>query len=288
MLLQGHQSAVLSNYQRESNPELIFQHSKELVAKIGYLRVITPRMEQPLQSDAKVSAAMRLCYLQPGTSTSSLRLPLHFSQKPRSLRCQASSKSPISYCSRRDVAMAMSMLMVARDAPASAGPIGDSIAAAWRSRQQANRDVIIAPIKVAQERLEAALLMLDGAQSPEQFATVLQAVRASSMNCYLYEALPDDSFETRASLVTQQLQFSDPCTYRLIVKNVTGLSNEAEASKGSELVATLLRHYQKLDGELESVLQGSGAVGQQRVREQLGITLEVVGQLEQYVRGVLA
>ncbi|KAL6762681.1 hypothetical protein V8C86DRAFT_1805846 [Haematococcus lacustris] len=73
MLLQGHQSAVLSNYrtllrllallpdptkrssallearstlrarQRESNPELIFQHSKELVAKIGYLRVITPR-----------------------------------------------------------------------------------------------------------------------------------------------------------------------------------------------------------------------------------------------------
>ncbi|KAJ9526450.1 hypothetical protein QJQ45_009910 [Haematococcus lacustris] len=69
----GHQSAVLSNYrtllrllallpdptkrssallearstlrarQRESNPELIFQHSKELVAKIGYLRVITPR-----------------------------------------------------------------------------------------------------------------------------------------------------------------------------------------------------------------------------------------------------
>ncbi|KAJ9525835.1 hypothetical protein QJQ45_009296 [Haematococcus lacustris] len=69
----GHQSAVLSNYrtllrllallpdptkrssallearstlrarQRESNPELIFQHSKQLVAKIGYLRVITPR-----------------------------------------------------------------------------------------------------------------------------------------------------------------------------------------------------------------------------------------------------
>ena len=43
-------------------------------------------------------------------------------------------------------------------------------------------------------------------------------VRASSLNCYLFEPLADDDSDTRASLVTQQMQLADPCTFRLIVK----------------------------------------------------------------------
>lgn len=45
-----------------------------------------------------------------------------------------------------------------------------------------------------------------------------QDVRASSLNCYLFEALEGDSTETRASLITQQLALADPCTFRLVVK----------------------------------------------------------------------
>lgn len=45
----------------------------------------------------------------------------------------------------------------------------------------------------------------------------LQTVRASSLNCYVYEALEDDSIETRASLFTQRFVSSaDPCTFRCV------------------------------------------------------------------------
>ena len=45
-----------------------------------------------------------------------------------------------------------------------------------------------------------------------------RSVRASSLNCYLFEALPGDGTETQASLITQQMQLADPCTFRLIIK----------------------------------------------------------------------
>ena len=45
-----------------------------------------------------------------------------------------------------------------------------------------------------------------------------RSVRASSLNCYLFEALPGDDTETQASLITQQMQLADPCTFRLIIK----------------------------------------------------------------------
>lgn len=51
---------------------------------------------------------------------------------------------------------------------------------------------------------------------------VLQLVRSSSLNCYAFEALPTDTLETRASLFTASSKLSDPCTFRIIIKNVTG------------------------------------------------------------------
>jgi hypothetical protein len=51
-----------------------------------------------------------------------------------------------------------------------------------------------------------------------------QTVRASSLNCYIFEALEGDTIETKASLLSQEYRLSDPCTFRLIVKNVTALS----------------------------------------------------------------
>ena len=53
---------------------------------------------------------------------------------------------------------------------------------------------------------------------PSSVVTALQAVRASSLNCYLFEALPGDDSDTRASLITQQMQLADPCTFRIVVK----------------------------------------------------------------------
>ena len=34
----------------------------------------------------------------------------------------------------------------------------------------------------------------------------------------MFEALPGDDNEVRASLLTQQMKLADPCTFRLVVK----------------------------------------------------------------------
>jgi hypothetical protein len=34
----------------------------------------------------------------------------------------------------------------------------------------------------------------------------------------VYQALPGDDTDTRASLITQQINIADPCTFRLVVK----------------------------------------------------------------------
>jgi hypothetical protein len=52
-------------------------------------------------------------------------------------------------------------------------------------------------------------------------------VRSSSLNCYIFDALEEDTIETKASLLSQEFKFADPCTFRLVVKNVTALSPPA-------------------------------------------------------------
>lgn len=46
---------------------------------------------------------------------------------------------------------------------------------AWKSRQQANSDILLAPIKVVEQRLQQAMdLLQSSSSSPEQLGGVLQ------------------------------------------------------------------------------------------------------------------
>lgn len=109
---------------------------------------------------------------------------------------------------------------------------------------QANSGKILAPIRAAEARLEQAAEMIDSAASPQAYMPVLQAVRASSLNCCesiwhkgwcavcwpclmpmahdvlrlplpgthadVFESRAEDTIETRASLMTQQMSIADP------------------------------------------------------------------------------
>jgi hypothetical protein len=75
---------------------------------------------------------------------------------------------------------------------------------------------------VAQRRLQEASNLLTQGSQPEDITAVLQLVRSSSFNCYMFEALPDDTIETRASLLTQkyELSVSSSSTLQQMVQQV--------------------------------------------------------------------
>eukprot|EP00882_Tetradesmus_deserticola_P030706 GHRQ01034602.1.p1 GENE.GHRQ01034602.1~~GHRQ01034602.1.p1 ORF type:complete len:333 (-),score=69.93 GHRQ01034602.1:74-985(-) len=80
----------------------------------------------------------------------------------------------------------------------------------WKSRRTANGGFkLLAPLYAAQQRLQQASDVLGAeAVGSGELLAALQLVRASSLNCYLFEALPDDTFETKASLLTQKYELS--------------------------------------------------------------------------------
>lgn len=67
---------------------------------------------------------------------------------------------------------------------------------------------LLNPLYVAQQRLQEASNLLQQGTQPEELTAALQLVRSSSLNCYIFEALPDDTIETRASLLTQKYELS--------------------------------------------------------------------------------
>ncbi|PNH04374.1 hypothetical protein TSOC_009467, partial [Tetrabaena socialis] len=162
----------------------------------------------------------------------------------------------------------------------------------WKGRRRANSAKLIAPIKVAQQRLQAASAMLaDGSGS---MLDVLQLVRASSLNCYMFEALPSDSLETRASLFTQSRQLSDPCTFRIIIKNVVDFATDDDRERGAALLSSIILSYQKLDGELEAAVESGlglglggapgGVEAAGKAAKQLGATLQLAYEMEGFVK----
>jgi hypothetical protein len=81
----------------------------------------------------------------------------------------------------------------------------------WKSRRTVNGGAkLLNPLYVAQRRLQEAsdLLKQSSELGGEDLTAALQLVRSSSLNCYMFEALPDDTIETRASLLTQKYEFS--------------------------------------------------------------------------------
>lgn len=193
------------------------------------------------------------------------------------------------------------VMMAALSAPAqcSAGPIGDSIKGVLlRARRQNGGAKLLAPFETAKLRLQEAMgslgtpgtqsstLVSDatGISSGEGMLSALQTVRASSLNCYVFEALPGDDTETRASLITQQLQFADPCTFRLVVKNVVDFSPVEVQTQGTELLNTVIRSYSLLDDSILNAMQeGSSSEDVEQVKQHLQTTYNAVATLETFV-----
>lgn len=86
----------------------------------------------------------------------------------------------------------------------------------WKSRRTVNGGAkLLNPIYVAQQRLQQAADLLSSGSADSQVALeALQLVRASSLNCFMFEPLESDTFETKASILTQKYELSDPCTFR--------------------------------------------------------------------------
>ncbi|DBB14116.1 TPA: hypothetical protein ACH3X3_001069 [Trebouxia sp. C0006] len=118
-----------------------------------------------------------------------------------------------------------------------------------RTRQRANGgEIILAPIRSSRQILEAAEAALRELNiyepDPAIYNSVLSKVRIASLDCYIREgqvastkealqvanaedflqAAENDSLETKATQITQKwIKIADPCTFRLIAKNVTSL-----------------------------------------------------------------
>jgi hypothetical protein len=111
-------------------------------------------------------------------------------------------------------------------------------------------------------------------------------VRASSLNCYIFDAAESDSIETKASLFSLEIKLADPCTFRLIIKNITALSPPGVREAAYAQVDDLVLSYQKLDAYLE-MASGGSPDALRKAREQLQATLQTTQAIEATVRTVL-
>eukprot|EP00877_Chromochloris_zofingiensis_P001153 jgi/Chrzof1/11038/Cz05g21100.t1 len=128
----------------------------------------------------------------------------------------------------------------------------------------------------------------DGTKLPSQdvLLAALHKVRSSSLNCYAWEALPDDSFEARATLFTQQFELSDPCTFRIILKTITDLEPAGLKAEATNKMDNLVLSYQKLDTYLEMAREGNPEA-LPKARQQLKATLQTAADIEVFVKNVL-
>ncbi|KAF6262560.1 hypothetical protein COO60DRAFT_1293449 [Scenedesmus sp. NREL 46B-D3] len=156
----------------------------------------------------------------------------------------------------------------------------------WKSRRTVNGGFkLLAPLYAAQQRLQQASDVLGAeAVGSSELLAALQLVRASSLNCYMFEALPDDTIETKASLFTQKLSY--PCTFRIVLKNATDLEPAAVQDAAREKMELLVLAYQKLDDYLEMAREGSDDAVP-KAREQLKATQLIAADIEAFVKQTL-
>eukprot|EP01023_Acetabularia_acetabulum_P027480 TRINITY_DN26013_c1_g1_i2.p2 TRINITY_DN26013_c1_g1~~TRINITY_DN26013_c1_g1_i2.p2 ORF type:complete len:219 (-),score=13.76 TRINITY_DN26013_c1_g1_i2:211-867(-) len=126
----------------------------------------------------------------------------------------------------------------------------ESVAGFWKTRQQANVGKLLAPIEVSIIRLQK----VEQAMNQKQFQNAQQLLRQASLNCYTFEALQEDSFETKASLFTQNFKIADPCTLRIILKNVSSQlpSNSAIGQQMEEDLEGIIVGFENIDSLLDS------------------------------------
>jgi len=119
----------------------------------------------------------------------------------------------------------------------------------------------------------------------------LKLIRASSFNCYVYEERSFDSIESKASLIQQKVgPFADPCTYRLICKNVTKLVPVSQANLVSETddsLEGLLRSYHLLDEALDSATFNGDEAAAGKVQDRLAACQASLSRFEASIRACL-
>lgn len=165
----------------------------------------------------------------------------------------------------------------------------DGYVAFYKGRQRQNGGAkLLAPIRAAHQRLAEAAGMLEEVKPFEvqPLMDVIGKVRASSLNCYVFEPFETDSLETRASIITQQLQLADPCTFRIIVKNVAGLESLEVQRKAEEELDALILSYQMLDDLLDMALEGNVEC-LEKAKVQIRSTLQAVESVEGTIQGIL-
>jgi hypothetical protein len=179
------------------------------------------------------------------------------------------------------VALSLSFAEATQPAEAS-NPVGEFL----RSRQQMNGGAkMLAPVRLARQRLQSAATFLE-INTPESFAAALQAVRTSSLNCYVFNALSDDSLETRASLVTQQFKLSDPCTFRIVLKSATSYVAPVYKDLAYEMLGDLIVSYEQLDASLVKACAGDSTAAAD-AQAQLADTQRIAADIEQLLVEVL-
>ncbi|KAL3132429.1 hypothetical protein ABBQ32_008987 [Trebouxia sp. C0010 RCD-2024] len=136
-----------------------------------------------------------------------------------------------------------------------------------KTRQRANGgEILLAPIRASRQVLEAAEASLQELNiyepDPAIYAAVLSKVRRASLDCYVHEAADNDTIETRATQATQKwIRIADPCTFRLIAKNVTGLLPKEQNDlkiKTYKQLNELIQSFQLLDDIVDMAQEGDG------------------------------
>ncbi|KAL3156665.1 hypothetical protein ABBQ38_000946 [Trebouxia sp. C0009 RCD-2024] len=162
-----------------------------------------------------------------------------------------------------------------------------------KTRQRANGgEILLAPIRASRQVLEVSSsvkytnvhhgswTMLDresdGMQAAEAslqelniyepdpaiYSAILSKVRRASLDCYVHEAADNDTIETRATQATQKwIRIADPCTFRLIAKNVTGLLPREQKDlkvKTYKQLNELIQSFQLLDDIVDMAQDGDG------------------------------
>ncbi|DBA99086.1 hypothetical protein WJX77_008595 [Trebouxia sp. C0004] len=157
-----------------------------------------------------------------------------------------------------------------------------------RTRQRANGgEIILAPIRSSRQILEAAEASLRELNiyepDPAIYNSVLSKVRIASLDCYIREAAENDSLETKATQITQKwIKIADPCTFRLIAKNVTSLLPREQRElkvKTYKQLEELIQSFQLLDDIVDMAQQGDGTA-RERVPGCLQFTLAQITSFE--------
>lgn len=116
-----------------------------------------------------------------------------------------------------------------------------------------------------------------------KYSAALQLIRTASCNCYKFENFSTDSFDSKMSIMTQNIGVADPCTFRIIVKNVTVLMDDTDALKmeTKEVLAQVVGAYEFLD---DLILSADEFAAEEETKGQVGPAIARTIELEQKLK----